>query len=61
MELTVEVEREKCRATFTVFAVGDSTGKQFRVFSPILSQPYREFVPFFEMYRIGDAITWHLP
>ena len=59
MELLCEVEREKCQVTFTVLEGGQNIHSR-EVYSPILSDDEREFVPFFTMSAIGDRISWEL-
>ena len=53
-ELRVEVDLDRGMATFSI------GGRKFTQHSDILSQPHRQFVPFFEMTDKGNSIVWRI-
>jgi hypothetical protein len=63
MGVEVEVNLDKGTVDF-IFLKGSSSSKYERQFrrqcSDILTQPHREFVPYFEMLHNRDSIRWEL-
>ena len=63
MEVEVEVDLDKGTVGFA-FLKGSSDWEHERQFrqqkSDILTQPHREFVPYFEMHNKKDSIRWNL-
>jgi hypothetical protein len=61
--MEVEVDLDKGTVDF-IFLKGSSNWgyeRQFRQqYSDILTQPHREFVPYFEMHTNKDSIRWSL-
>ena len=53
-ELRVEVDLDRGMATFSI------GGRKFTQHSDILSQPHRQFVPFFQMRSKGDSVVWRI-
>ena len=71
-DVLVEVDKKNCMITFTISKtrffkhIDDrmtfvlDQPRSYRIRTPLLAQPRRQFVPYYTLYNKGDSVSWEL-